>query len=116
MRSGVDLSPYVVDGRTPEAAIFPGSLDEVRASVELAAGAGVPIVPWGGGTATAVGTPAAPDRPGIVLGLARLNRIVEHEPGDLTATAEAGTSVATLQTAPIAGSGVATHGIGTSSV
>jgi glycolate oxidase FAD binding subunit len=97
--AGVDLSPFVVDGRTPETAIFPGSLDEVRAVVELVAGAGIPITPWGGGTAAAVGTPIAPERPGIVLGLARLNRVLEHEPGDLTATAEAGTTLGALQTA-----------------
>ena len=97
--SGVDLSPYVVEGRTPETAVFPGSLDDVRAVVELAAAEGIPIVPWGGGTAAAVGTPIAPARPGLVLGLARLNRIVEHEPGDLTATAEAGTTVVSLQAA-----------------
>jgi glycolate oxidase FAD binding subunit len=97
--SGVELSPYVVEGRTPEAAVFPGSLEEVRSVVELAAGAEIPIVPWGGGTAAAVGTPIAPTRPGIVLGLARLNRLVEHEPGDLTATAEAGTPLAALQAA-----------------
>jgi glycolate oxidase FAD binding subunit len=97
--SGVDLSPYVVEGRTPEAAVFPGSLEEVRAAVEVFAGAGIPIVAWGGGTAAAAGTPTAPDRPGIVLGLTRLNRLVEHEPGDLTATAEAGISFAAFQTA-----------------
>jgi glycolate oxidase FAD binding subunit len=97
--SGVDLSPYVVEGRTPEAAVFPGSLDEVRAVVELAAVAAIPIVAWGGGTAASVGTPIAPDRPGIVLGLGRLNRLVEHEPGDLTATAEAGITLGALQSA-----------------
>jgi glycolate oxidase FAD binding subunit len=97
--TGVDLSPYVVDGRTPEAAIFPGSLEEVRAAVELAAGEGIPVVAWGGGTAASVGSPIAPERPGLVLGLGRLNRLVEHEPGDLTATAEAGTCLTALQTA-----------------
>jgi glycolate oxidase FAD binding subunit len=97
--SGVELSPYVVEGRTPEAAVFPGALDEVRAVVELAAAAEIPIVPWGGGTAAAIGTPIAPARPGLVLGLGRLNRLVEHEPGDLTATAEAGMTVASLQAA-----------------
>ena len=97
--SGVDLSPYVVEGRTPEAAVFPGALDEVSAVVEVAAGEAIPIVAWGGGTAASVGTPIAPERPGIVLGLGRLNRLIEHEPGDLTATAEAGMSVAAFQTA-----------------
>ena len=97
--SGVELSPYVIEGRTPEAAVFPGSTDELRAIVELAAAAEIPLVPWGGGTAAAVGTPTAPVRSGIVLGLARLNRLVEHEPGDLTATAEAGMTVAAFQSA-----------------
>ena len=97
--AGVELSPYVVEGRTPEAAVFPGSLDELRAIVELAAADDIPLVPWGGGTAAAVGTPTAPVRSGIVLGLARLNRLVEHEPGDLTATAEAGMTVSAFQAA-----------------
>ena len=94
---GVDLGPYVVEGRTPEAALFPGSVDEVRAVVEIAAGAGVPVVPWGGGTAAAVGTPAS--RAGLVLGLSRLSRLLEHEPGDLTVTVEAGMTMAALQSA-----------------
>ncbi len=93
----VDLGPYVVEGRTPEAAVFPGSVEEVRAAVEIAAGAGVPIVPWGGGTAAAVGTPAS--RAGLVLGLSRLARLLEHEPGDLTATIEAGMTMGALRSA-----------------
>ena len=93
----VELAPYVVEGRTPEAALVPGSVDEVRAVVEIAAGAGIPIVPWGGGTAAAVGTPTP--QPGIVLDLKRLGQLVEHEPGDLTATVEAGMTMAALQSA-----------------
>jgi glycolate oxidase FAD binding subunit len=95
--TGVDLSPYVVEGRTPEAAVFPGSVEEVRAVVEVAGAAGTPIVPWGGGTAAGVGTPAR--RAGLMVGLARLARLIEHEPGDLTATVEAGMTVAALQSA-----------------
>src|SRR5262249_56194736 len=91
------VAPDVVEGRPPEAALIPGSVDEVRAVVEIAAGAGIPIVPWGGGTAAAVGTPAL--RPGLVLDLRRLGQLVEHEPGDLTATVEAGMTMATLQAA-----------------
>jgi glycolate oxidase FAD binding subunit len=95
--TGIELSPFVVDGRTPEAAVFPGSTDEVAAVVLLAAEAGVPILPWGGGTASGVGAP--PPAAGIVLGLSRMNRLLEHEPGDLTATVEAGMTFAALQTA-----------------
>lgn len=95
--TGVELSPYVVEGRTPEAAVFPGSIEEVAAVVGLAAEAALPVTPWGGGTAASVGMPAA--RAGLVLGFSRLARLVEHEPGDLTATVEAGMTVAALQAA-----------------
>jgi glycolate oxidase FAD binding subunit len=96
---GADLGPFVVDGRPPGAAVFPGSVDEVRGVVEVAAGAGIPIVPWGGGTAAHVGAPLTSARPGIVVAVRRLDRIVEHEPGDLTVTAEAGVTLAALQEA-----------------
>ena len=56
--TGADLGPYVLEGRTPEAAVFPGTIDEVRAVLELASAEGIPVVPWGGGTASAVGAPA----------------------------------------------------------
>jgi glycolate dehydrogenase FAD-binding subunit len=95
--TGVELSPFVVEGRTPDVAVFPGSVDEVRAVVTVAAEANVPVIPWGAGTAVASGMPAS--RAGLVLGLRRLDRILEHEPGDLTVTAEAGRTVGALQTA-----------------
>ena len=95
--TGADRSPYVVEGRTPDVVVFPGSADEIVTVVQQAAAAGVPVVPWGGGTAAAVGPP--PPRGGLVLGLKRLDRVVEHEPGDLTVTAEAGLTLETLQTA-----------------
>jgi len=95
--TGVELSPYVVEGRTPEAAVFPGTVEEVRSVVALAAESEVPVIPWGGGTAAALGTP--PPRVGLVLGLSRLDKILEHEPGDLTVTVQAGRTVAALQSA-----------------
>jgi glycolate oxidase FAD binding subunit len=93
--TGVELSPFAVEGRTPAAAVFPGGVEQVAAVVREAAGAGVAIVPWGGGTAVSVGAPT--ERVAIVLGLGRLARVVEHEPGDLTATVEAGVTLSALQ-------------------
>jgi glycolate oxidase FAD binding subunit len=93
--SGVECSPYVLEGRTPEAVVFPGSRDEVATVLGIAAEASLPVIPWGGGTRMALGAP--PARAGLVLGLSRMNRLVEHEPGDLTATVEAGITLAALQ-------------------
>src|SRR5262247_1190018 len=93
--AGVDCSPYVLEGRTPEAVVFPGSKEEIGAILTLAGEHEVPVLPWGGGTALGVGAP--PSRVGVVLVLKRLNRVLEHEPGDLTATAEAGITLSALQ-------------------
>jgi glycolate oxidase FAD binding subunit len=95
--TGVELSPFVVEGRTPTAAVFPGTIEEVAAVVQQAAAAGATVIPWGGGTAVAVGEPSP--RAGVVLGLRRLDRLVEHEPGDLTVTAQAGLTLGALQAA-----------------
>jgi glycolate oxidase FAD binding subunit len=94
---GADRAPYVVDGRTPCGVVLPGSADEVARVVRAAAVAGVPVVPWGGGTQMSRGTP--PRDGALVVGLRRLGRILEHEPGDLTATAEAGITLDALQAA-----------------
>lgn len=93
--TGVDCSPHVIEGRAPEAVVFPGTKDEIAAVLVLAGAEGIPVTPWGGGTKMAVGSP--PHRLGLVLGLRRLDRILEHEPGDLTATVEAGLTLAGLQ-------------------
>jgi glycolate oxidase FAD binding subunit len=93
--TGADCAPYVLDGRTPEAVAVPGSKEEVAAVLLAAAEAGLPVVPWGGGTRMGIGSP--PARSSVVVVLTRLNRLLEHEPGDLTATVEAGITLATLQ-------------------
>jgi glycolate oxidase FAD binding subunit len=93
--TGVDCSPYAVEGRTPEAVVFPGTKEEVGAVLVAAGEAGLPVTPWGGGTRMGIGSP--PSRIGLVLGLKRLDRILEHEPGDLTVTVEAGLPFGTLQ-------------------
>jgi glycolate oxidase FAD binding subunit len=95
--TGVDLSPYVIGGQPGLAAVFPSSIDEVSAVLAAANEAGVPVTPWGGGTAITVG--CAGPGPGLIVSLQRLCRVVEHEPGDLTATVEAGITVARFQEA-----------------
>ncbi|OGK76726.1 MAG: hypothetical protein A2X52_04730 [Candidatus Rokubacteria bacterium GWC2_70_16] len=95
--TGAACAPYVVEGRSPDFAVFPGSKDEVAAVLAMAADSGVPVTPWGGGTRMGLGSP--PAHPGLVLRLGRLARLVEHEPGDLTATVGAGMTLETLQAA-----------------
>ena len=100
--SGVDRSPYLVGGRTPKVVVFPGSVEEIAEVLALAADAQVSVTPWGGGTKMMLGTP--PKTLGLILGLKRLNRLLEHEPGDLTATVQAGMTMGDFQSA-VAGKG-----------
>ncbi len=92
---GADCAPYIVDGRAPEAVVLPASKEEVAAVLVVAGEAQMPVIPWGGGTKMGIGAP--PQRAGLVLALKRLSRLLEHEPGDLTATVQAGMTLGALQ-------------------
>ncbi len=74
-----DVIVYEQDGSIlqvmPEVVVLPGTAAEVSAVVRAAKRANVPIVPRGSGTGLAGG--AVPAEGGVVLSLARLNRILE---------------------------------------
>jgi len=84
----------VVDGLVPDLVVAPASSDETAAVVALAAAERQVIVPRGSGMALDQGAPV--ERVDLVLDLARLDRIVEYNPDDLTVTAEAGVTAAAL--------------------
>ncbi len=86
--TGPEASRYVVDGKVPQAVVFPASVEEVSAVMAFASAEGLKVVPWGSGTKMALG--GIPERVDLVLVLSRLNRVVDHEPGDMTATFQAG--------------------------
>lgn len=81
---------YRVDGLTPAFAVAPGSAEEVAAVLALAAESAVAVIPWGAGSAMALGYP--PRAGDIALDLRRLNRVLQYEPADLTLSVEAGIS------------------------
>lgn len=84
-----------IDGVQPQMVIRPGSADQVAGVLSRAHAAGLRVAPRGGGTKTDWGH--APQGVDIVLSTARLNRVVEHAWGDMTATVEAGCTVAQFQ-------------------
>lgn len=99
-----DLEPHLADwrglyrGRAP-CVIRPASTAELAVAVRLCASAGVPLVPQGGNTSMVGG--ATPDEGGrqVVLSVARMNRIRDIDPLDMTMTAEAGVVVKAAQDA-----------------
>ena len=88
-------SEYAIDGLSPMAVVVPEDRRQVADVMSWAAESGVPVFPRGGGTKTALGNP--PDSVGLVLDLSRLNRIIDYQPGDMTATVEAGITLDALQ-------------------
>jgi len=77
-----------VDGVVPRAVVRPGTVDEVRACVRAAAGAGAALLARGLGAHLDVGAP--PARLDVLLDVARLARVLDHRAGDMTVTVEAG--------------------------
>ncbi len=90
-----EAASYAVDGIVPQAVVLPGTVEEVAEVMRLAHRAGATVIPWGGGTAMGLGN--LPQRYDIALSLSRLNAVVEHEPTDLTATVQAGKTLADFQ-------------------
>jgi len=81
-----------IDGVQPSWIVAPGEYGEVAALLRLASGEKLAIVPRGGGTKLGWGNrPRAAD---VVLSLERLDTLLEHAWGDMTATAQAGCTVA----------------------
>jgi glycolate oxidase len=87
-----DVIVYEQDGSIfqvmPEIVVLPGSVEEVSAVVKAAKRADVPIVPRGSGTGLAGG--AVPAEGGVILSLARLNRIINIDLDNRVAVVEPG--------------------------
>jgi glycolate oxidase FAD binding subunit len=84
-------------GRWPLCVVHPGSPAEVVAIIDAAESAYAAIVPCGSGSRLVTGYPPAEGRPYIVLQTARLNRVLDHQPDDLTVTCEPGVTLEVLQ-------------------
>ena len=87
------LRPYECDGlsayrQVPGLVALPRSIDEVTAVLRCCRQHGVPVVTRGAGTGLSGG--ALPLAQGLLLSLARLNRILEIDPQNRTATVEPG--------------------------
>ncbi|MCO8144059.1 FAD-binding protein [Rhodovulum tesquicola] len=72
----------------PMAAVLPGSTAEVAAVLRICHEEGVPVVPRGSGTSLAGG--AMPTADSVILGVARLNRVLEVDYDNRVIRVEAG--------------------------
>ena len=88
MMRGDDAEYYAIDGVGPLGIVTPRDEDDLREIVGSANREGIAVYPRGGGTRLRLG--GIPQRPGIVVDTTRLNRVVAHNAGDLTATFQSG--------------------------
>ena len=79
---------YSVGGVGAEAVVRPASRQQVGQVLEWANRNRLSVVPWGGGVLSGLGNVSS--RVDLVMDLSRLNRVVDYQPADLTATVEAG--------------------------
>jgi glycolate oxidase len=87
------LRPYECDGlaayrQLPAAACLPRTVEEVRAVLRLCHAHRIPVVPRGAGTGLSGG--ALPHAQGLLLGLSRMNRILEIDPRNRCAVVQPG--------------------------
>jgi glycolate oxidase FAD binding subunit len=86
-----------VDGVMPLALVEPANEQEVASVLKVASSAGLRVMPRGGDTKMGWGNPARAGE--VIVSLRRMNRVLEHAFGDMTATVEAGCSFKLLQDA-----------------
>lgn len=100
LESPEDLLAYSYDATPlhqalPDGVVLPESAEQVRAILQLAAREGLKVIPRGSGTNLAGGT--VPLEGGLVLVLTRMNRVLEIDGENLTATVQPGVITAPFQ-------------------
>jgi glycolate oxidase FAD binding subunit len=88
------LVTYAVDSKEPAAAVRPGSSEEAVEIVKLAAAEKLAVIATGARTKLGIGLP--PRQYDLALDMARLDRVVAYDPGDLTLSVEPGVSLRKL--------------------
>ncbi len=98
---GVALAPrggvarYQVEGLSPQTVARPADVEQLASAIRVASRHEVAVAPLGGNTRSTLGNPI--ERLDLVVDTTGLDRVVDHNPADLTATVEAGITVSKLQ-------------------
>ena len=94
---GYDATPGLY--HTPDVVVYPTSTEQVKEAMQIATEAKLPITPRGSGSGLSGGS--IPAKGGMVLCLNRMNKILEIDEENLTATAQAGVITLDLANAVI---------------
>jgi glycolate oxidase FAD binding subunit len=92
--SGV-VATHSIDGKQPKLVCRPESAEQIAAALRLCNEVEAAVIPWGGGTAMAIGN--LPRQADVIIETRRLNRMIEHDHANLTATVHSGITLSALQ-------------------
>ncbi|MHA1269922.1 MAG: FAD-binding oxidoreductase [Candidatus Helarchaeota archaeon] len=87
----------IVKSKGPDFVVLPKNKEEIKAILKFANEEGIPVIPKGTG-ANLIGA-VVPEKGGIIIGLKRMNKILEIDPINMTATVEPGVTFGQLQKA-----------------
>jgi len=91
------LAAHAVDGKVPALVCAPAAPEQLAAALGICSEAEAAVIPWGGGTAMAIGNP--PRRADVIVKTHQLDRIIDHDHANLTVTVQSGIALTTLQAA-----------------
>jgi glycolate oxidase FAD binding subunit len=86
---------HSIDRKQPKLVCRPESAEQIAVALRLCNEVEAAIIPWGGGTAMAIGNP--PRQAAVIVETRKLNRVIEHDHANLTATVQSGITLSDLQ-------------------
>jgi glycolate oxidase FAD binding subunit len=86
---------HSIDGKQPKLVCRPESAEQIAAALRLCNEVEATVTPWGGGTAMSIGN--LPRQADVIIETRRLNRMIEHDHANLTATVQSGITLSALQ-------------------
>ena len=92
---GAQLAEHSVDGVTPALICTPATGEQLADAVRICSEAEASVAPWGSGTAMILGNP--PRTLDVIVKTTRLNRMIDHDHANLTATVQSGITLNALQ-------------------
>jgi glycolate dehydrogenase FAD-binding subunit len=91
-----DVASFSIGDTKPKLICRPHSAEHTAAALRLCIEAEAAVIPWGGGTAIAIGN--TPRQADVIMETRKLNRVIEHDHANLTATMQSGITLSALQT------------------
>jgi len=92
---GEVLSHHVLGRLRPQAVISPQTLPQLSSLLQMASQQGLPVLLWGAGKFMGLGNP--PRSMELAVNMTGMKRLLSHDVGNFTATAEAGMRLGDLQ-------------------